>query len=48
MTDVWKATDVGAAIIEELKNEICAMSATRRNSIVYQRFGFILTNLGVF
>jgi hypothetical protein len=38
----------GKVMDPRLEYEICAMFAMGRNRIVCPRFGFVLTNLGVF
>jgi hypothetical protein len=44
-----KVMDARAVITSEfLEYEICAMFAMGRNRIACPRFGFVLTNLGVF
>ncbi len=49
VTDVWKSDGRLRSNHERvLKYEICAMFAMGRNRIACPRFGFILTNLGVF
>jgi hypothetical protein len=49
VTDVWKSDGRLRSNHERvLEYEICAMFAMGRNRIACPRFGFILTNLGVF
>ena len=49
VTDVWKSDGRPRSNHNEfLEYEICAMFAMGRNRIACPRFGFILTNLGVF